>query len=328
VTGPNGVGKTNLLEALHVGAQGFSPRTRAEARLVRFGEERARVTLDGSEGPVPVSTEVTVGSREAKRILLNGAELSSGEALRGRLSALFFSPDRLAIVKGGPLVRRTYLDRMLGRVLPAQAQLPGDYSRALAQRNEALRRTRAGLSTREALDPWTQALAVAGTALDSARAELAGLLAPGFRAVAGRLGLPDGELAYEARGLAAADLAERLERDLERGTTGIGPHLRDVRISAAGRDLRSFGSQGEQRAVVLALVLAEAALLEDRRGHPPLLLLDDVLSELDAVRREALLDALPPSGQTVLTSTSAEALPAGRRADLLVAVTPGAARAA
>src|SRR5205085_4865733 len=114
---------------------------------------------------------------------------------------------------------------MLGRVLPAQSQLPGDYARALAQRNEALRRTRAGLSTREALDPWTQALASTGTALDAARAELVALLEPGFRGVAERLGLPESRLGYEARGLEAADLEERLERDLERGTTGIGPHL-------------------------------------------------------------------------------------------------------
>jgi len=329
VAGPNGAGKTNLLEALHVGSQGFSPRTRAEGRLVRFGEAAARVRLDGSEGPVPVSTEVTVTLREPKRIVVNGAQAGSADELRGRLSALFFNPDRLAVVKGGPLVRRAYLDRMIGRVLPAAGQLPGEYARALAQRNESLRRVRAGLSSREATEPWTQSVAELGTELDAARAELVHLLTPGFAEAAESLGLEGAELGYEQRELTVAALEERLTRDLERGLTGMGPHLRDLGIRAGDRELRSFGSQGEQRATVLALILAEARLLAERRGSPPLLLLDDVLSELDAVRRTSLLAALPRGGQALVTATSLDAVPAGDpEPALVVVVMPGEARAA
>jgi DNA replication and repair protein RecF len=319
--GPNGVGKTNLLEALHVGAQGFSPRTRSEPRLVRFGDQAARVRLEGAEAGVPMDAEVTIAPGEGKRIRLNGAALDSAEDLRLRLTALVFVPDRLAVVKGGPAVRRAYVDRMLGRVFPARAALPGEYGRALAQRNEALRRVRAGVSDREAAAPWTEQVAELGARLDVARRELVELLEPGFAEHAGLLGLAGGRLSYEADPLTLAELEARLERDLERGTTSAGPHLRDVSIRAGDRDLRGFGSQGEQRTAVLGLLLAEAAALAELRGAPPLLLLDDVLSELDAERRRALLAALPPGGQTVLSATSIAALPnAGAEPALVVQV--------
>ena len=326
VTGRNGVGKTNLLEALHVGSQGFSPRTRAEMQLVRFGADAGRVSLAGAEERVPVETQVTIARGEGKRLLLNGAPLTGAEALRARLAALVFLPDRLAIVKGGPLVRRSFFDRMLGRVTPAEAALPGEYGRAVAQRNEALRRVRAGVSDRDAVEPWTRAVAELGTSLDRARATLVGLLAPGFAASADLLGLERAELTYEERPLAVADLHARYGQDLVRGITSVGPHLRDVRITAGERELRSFGSQGEQRAAVLALLLAEARLLAERRGTPPLLLLDDVFSELDEGRRTTLLGNLPEGSQTVVTATARTALPRGAHdPSLVVEVTAGLA---
>ena len=328
VVGPNGVGKTNLLEALHVGSQGFSPRTRVEARLVRFGEDAARVELAGSEGGSPVETEVTLGRRE-KALKLNGAALGSAEELRSRLSALVFVPDRLAVVKGPPAMRRAYLDRMLGRLEPAHAQLPGEYGRAVAQRNEALRRARSGAGPLDAVAPWTARVVELGGELDARRAALVAALAPGFSEQAGTLGLEDATLRYDEDPPTTAALEERLDRDLARGITSLGPHLRDVAIAAGERDLRSFGSQGEQRTAVLALVLSEAGLTAERRGSPPLLLLDDVLSELDESRRRALLAALPEGGQTILTATSRAAVPAGApEPALVVEVTPGEARAA
>jgi DNA replication and repair protein RecF len=256
-----------------------------------------------------MGTEVTVALGEGKRIRLNGAPAASAEELRARLAALVFVPDRLAVVKGGPAVRRAYVDRMLGRVQPSQAGLPGEYGRALAQRNEALRRTRSGASTREAVEPWTERVAALGNDLDVARARLVAMLAPGFAEHASALGLAGASLAYEELGLPLEELTARLERDLERGTTSVGPHLRDVELRAGDRELRGFGSQGEQRTAVLALVLAEAGVLAERRGTPPLLLLDDVLSELDGERRRALLAALPPGGQTIVSATSLDALP-------------------
>jgi DNA replication and repair protein RecF len=325
VTGPNGAGKTNLLEALHVATQGFSPRTRHDAHLVRLGAEAARVAVAGNRGAVPTTVEVTLG-RDGKRASLNGARLRSPEALRGELATLVFTPDRLAVVKAGPAARRAYFDRALGRLLPGRAALPVEYGAALGQRNAALRRVAAGLSSREALEPWTVRVAQLAAELVGARRDAIALLAPPFAERAAELGLPAAALAYDAEPPTAADLKARLERDLERGLTGRGPHLDDVVVRSGPRDLRLFGSQGEQRLAVLALLLAEAELLASRGAVPPLLLLDDVLSELDTARRRSLGERLGVSGQTIVTATGAEALPLSPSQHL--EVTPGRARPA
>src|SRR5438876_461336 len=152
------------------------------------------------------------------------ARLPSAESLRRELSTLVFTPDRLAVVKGGPATRRAYFDRVLGRLLPARAGLPQDYASALAQRNASLRRVQLGLSGRDALAPWTARVAEAGTALVAARREVLARLAPGFAERAGELGLPEARPAYDAESPAVAALDARLEPDLERGSTGPGPH--------------------------------------------------------------------------------------------------------
>ncbi|MDQ3778310.1 MAG: AAA family ATPase, partial [Actinomycetota bacterium] len=126
--GANGAGKTNLLESLHVATQGFSPRTRHDAQLIRFGQTGARVAVEGEHTGVAVSAEVTLRLGEAKRARVNGAALRAAEELRTRLPTLVFTPDRLVVVKGGPAVRRAYFDRSLGRLLPARAAVPTDYA--------------------------------------------------------------------------------------------------------------------------------------------------------------------------------------------------------
>jgi DNA replication and repair protein RecF len=320
VVGPNGVGKTNLLESLHVATQGFSPRTHHDTQLIRFGESAGRIVVSGARGANAVEVSMTLRQGQAKEARLNGAKLSSAESLRRELHTLVFTPDRLAVVKGGPAARRAYIDRVLGRVLPARASTPQDYLAALAQRNAALRRVQMGMSGRDALEPWTLQVAELGAQLVDARREAVGLLLPGFSAQAGELGLEAARLEYESEPPTVDALAARLDRDLDRGTTGIGPHLDDVLVAAGDRDLRHFGSQGEQRLAVLSLLLAEAELLEPR----PLLLLDDVLSELDPRRRALLAERLTGRGQAVITATHASALPV--TADQIVEVEPGQAR--
>jgi DNA replication and repair protein RecF len=326
VVGPNGAGKTNLLEALHVGTQGFSPRTRADAQLVRFGERAGRVALRGRRGETHVDLDVTVVAGEGKRAKLNGAPLRAAEQLRSEVATLVFTPDRLAVVKGGPAVRRAYFDRTLARLSPARGQLALDYAAALAQRNASLRRVAGGYSSRDALAPWTEQVAELGRQLVDARSEVLAALAPGFAERAEELGLPAARLQYDGEPPTPDAIEARLDRDLERGSTGIGPHLDDVVLTSGTRDLRSFGSQGEQRLTVLALLLAEAELIADRRGFAPLLLLDDVLSELDGSRRRALAERVQGPGQTLVTATQASSLPL--EAAQLLEVTPGVVRAA
>jgi DNA replication and repair protein RecF len=267
---------------------------------------------------------VTLSTSEAKRATLNGARLAAAEQLRREVATLVFTPDRLTVVKGGPAARRAYFDRVVGRLQPARVPLAAEYGGAVAQRNAALRRASAGFSSRDTIAPWTERVATLGAELVAARQETLAALAPGFAERAGELGLPAATLVYEGEPPTLAALEARLERDLERGTTGLGPHLDDVRLVSADRDLRGFGSQGEQRLTVLALLLAEAALISERRGIPPLLLLDDVLSELDPWRRRALAEIIGSLGQTIITATEAAAWPAAAQ---LLEVTPGAVRA-
>jgi DNA replication and repair protein RecF len=322
--GPNGVGKTNLLESLHVGTQGFSPRTRADAQLIRFGERAAHIGVRGMRGTVPVEIELTLEAGAGKKAKLNGAVLRAAEQLRAETATLVFTPDRLGVVKGAPAVRRAYFDRALGRLTPARAQLSTDYGAAVAQRNAALRRVAGGFSTRDALAPWTEQVAALGTELVAARREALALLEPPFAERAAELGLPDAQLCYEGEPLTTAVLDQRLDRDLDRGVTGLGPHLDDVVLTAGSRELRSFGSQGEQRLAMLALLLAEAELITARRGVPPLLLLDDVLSELDPERRRILAARVAGAGQALITATDAAMLPT--EPNQLLEVTPGEVR--
>jgi DNA replication and repair protein RecF len=270
-----------------------------------------------------VEVELTLRAGEGKQARLNGSRLHAAEQLRRELTTLVFTPDRLAVVKGGPAVRRAYIDRALGRLAPSRSGLPADYGAALAQRNASLRRAALGISGRDAISPWTERVAATGASLVAARLDAIELLQPAFSELAAELGLPDARLEYGADPPTVEALEARLERDLERGTTGLGPHLDDVLIASAQRDLRSFGSQGEQRLAVLALLLAEAEVLADR-GARPLLLLDDVLSELDERRRLVLADRVAGAGQTVITATSADTFPS--EPAQVVHVTPGAAR--
>jgi DNA replication and repair protein RecF len=321
VTGANGAGKTNLLESLHVGTQGFSPRTRADQQLVRLGTAGARVALEGELGARTVSVEVTLQPQVGKRAKLDGATLRSAEQLRTEVSTLVFTPDRLAVVKGGPAARRAYFDRALSRLLPGRSTLPVEYAAAVGQRNAALRRVQVGVSTEDAVAPWTEQVASLGAALVEARRETIALLAPAFAERAGELGLPDAGLDYTGDPPTVEALNARLPRDLERGVTGLGPHLDDVTVRSAERELRTFGSQGEQRLAVLSLLLAESEVIVERRGTPPLVLLDDVLSELDAARRRTLAEQIGRTGQAVVTATGADALPL--EPAQLLEVTPG-----
>ena len=282
--------------------------------------------MKGRRGESALDVELTLAVGEGKRAKFNGAQLRAAEQLRSEIATLVFTPDRLAVVKGGPAVRRAYFDRTLGRLAPARAQLPTEYGAAVAQRNAALRRVAGGYSSRDALSPWTEQVALLGRQLVEARGDVLAALAPGFAERAGELGLPAARMTYDGEPPSVAALEARLDRDLERGSTGLGPHLDDVVLTSAGRDLRSFGSQGEQRLTVLALLLAEAELIAKRRGFPPLLLLDDVLSELDPNRRRVLAERVQGSGQTLVTATQSSSLPVPPAQ--LLEVTPGQVKAA
>ena len=316
--GPNGAGKTNLLEALYFALTGRSFRTSDRRELIPFGGAYARaeaVVLDGDG--VEHRLLAAVSRAEGRRHLLDGAPAEPAEVARHRPPVAVFSPDRLALVKGPPAERRAHLDRYVAARWPGRASLRRRYGQALAQRNALVARLAAGRGGGD-LDVWDQALAEAAAELVAARREAVAELAGPFAAAAADLGLPGRaglEYAPRAEGSAGeirAGLAERRDADLRLGRTSWGPHLDELKLQLADKSLRRYGSQGQQRAALLALLFAEREALLASRRVAPLLLLDDVMSELDPARRERLVERLG-GGQALITAAAEESAPAAAR---------------
>lgn len=320
IQGPNGAGKTNLLEGLFVACTGRSFRTSSEREAIRFGAPLARVELhgEGDDGPHEISVGLAAG--EPRRVRMDGAAIERLADAPARPLASVFAPDRLELVKGGPALRRAHLDQVVAALWPARAENRRAYGRALAQRNALLARVRTAGRGRDALDAWDAELAARGVSLMADRRQAVAELAAHFTAIAADLGLDgDPEVSYRPRsgagtpGELAAELRERLEADLERGYTGHGPHRDELRLGRCGRELRSYGSQGHQRLGLLSLLLAERDAIAQSRGAPPLMLLDDAMSELDAQRRRRLVERLASGGgQSVITTTDLDHVPGAR----------------
>lgn len=321
--GPNGAGKTNLLEAVYFGLTGRSCRTRNEREMVGFDQEAARVELTvAGESSAHVLT-AAVAPGEAKRMEIDGAAVESRQDPIARPLVGVFLPERLDLVKGAPGMRRSHLDQVVTALWPARADRRRNFASALAQRNALLSRARSGAGSVAALAAWDAQYAAAALELVAVRREATEALAGPFAEAAMQLGLPGAAtVAYrprvaepDAQALEAA-LRERADDDLARGYSGYGPHRDELELSLDGRSLRRYGSQGQQRAALLALLLAERDVLAAAGTTPPLMLLDDVLSELDAERRRLLVERLrpregsPPS-QAVLTTTELEHIPPG-----------------
>ncbi len=325
ITGPNGAGKTNLLEALYFGCTGRSCRTTNEREVVRFGQPATRVvvTAEGEDGAHELSVGFAPG--EPKRLRVDGAGVERMLDVAERPLVSVFLPDRLELIKGAPALRRAHLDQFVAALWPARAATRRAYAQALAQRNALIARIRSGAGrARESLASWDAQLARHGVALMDDRRHAIAAVADDFAQCCAELGL-DGEprLAYRPRSRAtdaeqlAAELAERVDSDLERGFTGHGPHRDDVATSREGRELRAYGSQGQHRLALLALLLAERSALTVRRQTAPVMLLDDVMSELDGRRRRALVDLLRNGGgQAVITATDPEQVPGADESDV------------
>jgi DNA replication and repair protein RecF len=317
VTGANGAGKTNLLEAIYFGCTARSPRTSNERELVRRGGEGvARVVLELDADDGEHRLEVGFQPGEPKHLRVDGSDVDGLQGVEARPLVSVFLPERLELVKGAPAARRAHIDQVVAALWPSRADTRASYSRVLAQRNALVGRIRGGAADPASLDAWDAELARHGIRLMADRAEAVdGLRAP-FAELARRLGLPGAaELRYRPRSAAtdaaalAAELAERRSADLERGFTAHGPHRDELQLMLDGAPLRAYGSQGQQRAALLALLFAERSLLAERRAKPPLMLLDDVMSELDAERRELLAGLLRAGGQAVITTTEPEHVP-------------------
>ncbi len=316
VVGPNGVGKTNLVEALYFALTGRSFRTSDRRDLIPFGGSLARAEAwvrdeDGLEHRLLAS----VSRAEGRRHLLDGAAAEPATIARHRPPVAVFAPDRLSLVKGPPAERRAHVDGFVTARWPSRTELRKRYGQALAQRNALLARLASGFGSVGDLDVWDAGMAAAAAPLVAARAEAIAELAAPFAAAAEDLGLEGGaSLVYAPRAGGEveeirAGLEQRREADIRLGRSSWGPHLDEFKLEVAGRSLRRYGSQGQQRAALLALLFAEREVLREARRVIPLLLLDDVMSELDPGRRERLVARLEDGGQALITAADEESLP-------------------
>jgi DNA replication and repair protein RecF len=324
VAGPNGAGKTNLLEGLYFGCTGRSCRTSNEREVVRFDARatRAVVRAENDDGVHELSVGFAPG--EPKRMRFDGASVERLLDVPERPLISVFLPDRLELIKGAPSLRRAHLDQFVAALHPARAATRRAYAQALAQRNALIARIRSGGASRGSLPTWDRQLAGYGIALMGDRADAVRAIAPRFARIAAELGLPgDSRATYRPRSLAssadelASELGSRIEGDLARGFTGHGPHRDDLALAKDGHELRAFGSQGQQRLALLALLLAEREAIAASRDAPPMLLLDDVMSELDGERRRALVELVRSGGgQAVLTTTDLDHVPGALQPDV------------
>jgi DNA replication and repair protein RecF len=339
--GPNGAGKTNILEALHLLARGDSPRAGDDTELVRWGAAMARVVaeveLDEGARRVEIALFAPTADerRRPRRYLLDGASKRADDAL-GEIVVVAFFPEDVELLSQAPSARRRYLDAMIAQVDRRHRAAVREYKRVVDQRNALLRALREEMRTpgappeqellpldgqaagRDELEFWDRELCRLAATVSLRRMHAVRELREPFRQSIERAsgehvidvayaspaeGDTEDERAASYRRL----LEEKREKERWQGATLVGPHREDLAVTSGGRELPSFASRGEQRSVVLALKLAEAAWLRARTGSVPIFLLDDVLSELDPVRRELLVAALPADAQALVTS----ALPAG-----------------
>ena len=307
--GSNGIGKTNIVEAISLLSTLKSFRGAPTESVIRRGATSAVIRAEGIRDGREVLIELQLGGGKS-RAQVNRQKLQRSKDLLGALRVTVFGPDDLALIKEGPSIRRNYLDDLLVTLDPAADRLVSDMAKILKQRSALLRSSRGKLdeSASVTLDVWDTKLADRGTLLTNKRQELlddlVGLTTSSFEVLAGQR--TDIGLVYQrswSQPTLIEALTEARDHDVKRSVTSVGPHRDDVILTIDGFASRTQASQGEQRTLALALRLAGHRLITDRLGEPPLLLLDDVLSELDPHRAARLFEHVP-DGQTILTSAS------------------------
>ncbi len=321
--GNNAQGKTNLLEGIYLNAMAKSFKTTKDKELIRFGEEFCKIKTIAFFDDDEHSTEIVINKEGKKGVKLDGVKISRTSELLERIFIIIFSPEDLKIVKDEPEKRRKFIDRELCQIKPGYYNDLSNYKRVLKQRNTYLKEERIDTSI---LDIWDHELARYGSKVISRRNDFIKRINEISKEIHKNIsgGKENLELVYEPNISFSADIendfyeiiSSSRNDDIRNRTTGRGPHKDDLKISADGIDLRKFGSQGQQRTAALSLKLSEIKLIEDEMGEKPILLLDDVLSELDNDRQNFLIHSLG-GNQLFITTTDisgkvARQLPEGK----------------
>ena len=322
--GRNAQGKTNILESIHFASLGSS-RAAKDSELVRWGETSAIVRIDFVKAGISHRLAIEVATEKRRRILLDGLSTRLRNLI-GRLATVMFSPEDLFMFKGAPAVRRRFLDAAISQASPVYFADLTAYNRLVEQRNSLLKKIREGTAAPNNLELWNEQLAETAAKIVTKRLAAVEKLNAVAAAVQQKISTQTENLSisYEIRGqdkppdFDAEYLAEWYRKnlqarnfaDVQRGSTSLGPHLDDLQFFVNGRELRQYGSQGQIRTTTLALKLSELQFLKTAAGEYPILLLDDVMSELDAARREQLLVfLLREKIQTLITATEKSYFP-------------------
>lgn len=325
--GANAQGKTNILEALYYGAMGRSHRTASDNDIVRWQEQFCNIDIEFSRMDIKNSLTfkliISHNNSHNKEIIYNGHTIKPREVI-GSLNAVLFSPEDLLLIKGSPAGRRHFLDMEISQANPSYYRKLLEYNRIISQRNNLLKKIREHKAKAELLETWDEQLAKSAAILVGKRQEalkklamLANLMHRKITANKENLTVNYARYGLEAGKPEPDDPASWYQQqivnsrnnDIIRGSTSIGPHRDDLILTVNGVNLRNFGSQGQQRTGVLALKLAELEFIKSETGEYPILLLDDVMSELDAVRREQLLTFIKDKIQTFITATDEKYFP-------------------
>lgn len=312
LSGENAQGKTNAAEAIFFLCTGYSPRANRDKLVVKFGEDSGEISGVADSAYGEVSVKIVFSQTDNKRMFVNGIEVLKISELLGNIHSVFFNPAELKLVQESPEDRRRFMNISLSQMSKNYFRALQNYNKILAQRNNLLKDKDISL-IRETLPVWDAQLTKYAAVIIKARNAFLSELSPiaeekhtvlsdgreklGIKTESGYYGEED-EIAYALM----EDLKTGFERDLRLGFTGIGPHRDDIKFTLNGEDARVFGSQGQQRTIALSLKLAEAETFKSRFGEYPVLILDDVLSELDKKRQRQLIDAVSKM-QTIFTTT-------------------------
>ncbi|MBO4252108.1 MAG: DNA replication/repair protein RecF [Clostridia bacterium] len=312
LSGENAQGKTNAAEAIFFLCTGYSPRANRDKLVVKFGEDSGEITGVADSLYGEVSVKIIFSQSDNKRMFVNGIEVLRISELLGNIHSVFFNPSELKLVQESPEDRRRFMNISLSQMSKTYFRALQSYNKILAQRNNLLKDKDVSL-IRETLPVWDAQLCKQAAVIIKARNSFLTEISPiaqekhaflsggredlALKTESGYFGEED-DIAYAL----SEDLKTGFERDLRLGFTGIGPHRDDIKFTLNGEDARIYGSQGQQRTIALSLKLAEAETFKARFGEYPVMILDDVLSELDRKRQTKLIDAVSKM-QTIFTAT-------------------------
>lgn len=320
--GNNAQGKTNALEALYLFSIGKSFRTQQDRELINFGENFTRLTVEFDDKTRTNEIEIVIRRDRKKQIKINEIPISKMGDLIGKFNVILFSPDELNLTKGSPNARRRFLDIALSQMRPKYYHILRNYSKVLEQRNNLIKKLRVNpqTSAKETLFIWNEKLSEYGMAIIEYRKNFVEKLSEFSKKIHYEISGEDFEIKYKSSFENKEEFKEKLnnsiDKEIEQGFTLYGPHRDDLDIYTENKDIKTYGSQGQHRSAVLALKLAQADIIFEDTGEYPVLLLDDIMSELDSARRAYLAGKIK-NKQVVITCTDADEIAIDKNVNLI-----------